>query len=105
MNILKIDELCPICNEYIQEIPHDKECLENQESEKKWIRNNKLERRKEKWRKFKQLFKIPFGKICPSCKKRKLYLSRREIKPKHLPPIRPNEPICNKCLNNLEKIY
>lgn len=36
--------------------------------------------------------------ICKGCKKRKLYVSRKWIKPPHLPRIRPNEPMCDKCL-------
>jgi len=44
-------------------------------------------------------------KKCKGCGKRRFWVSRRQIKPKNLPPIRPNEEMCNKCLSNLEKIY
>lgn len=42
---------------------------------------------------------------CPSCNKRKLWLSRRWIKTKYLPPVRPDEAKCEQCLSALEKIY
>ena len=47
-----------------------------------------------------------FFSICAGCKKRKFYISRAWIQPKHLPmpKVRPQNAMCQRCLNNYKNL-